>query len=161
MSSLHRASLSVTSHTHTKSLSFFFFIIPGLPCLPYPSNFVCSLFVLDQQVPFTVPVHSEMCGIQWKMFGLSGSIAGKETDSVAFGSCHLSIAPLLVVQLHFHPSPFHSCILSGSSLCGSYHAIAAPCELMCAAALLCLRNTHFLNHSLPLGLTIFSASLLQ
>lgn len=113
------------THTH-KVIEFFFLIIPDLPCLPYPSNFVCSLFVLDQQVPFTVPVHSEMCGIPWKMFCLSGSIAGKETDFVAFSSCHLSIAPLLVMQLHFHPSPFHTCILSGSSLCGSYHAIATP-----------------------------------
>lgn len=117
----------VLHHTHThKVIEFFFLIIPNLPCLPYPSNFVCSLFVLDQQVPFTVPVHSEMCGIPWKMFGISRSIAGKETDFVAFSSCHLSIAPLLVMQLHFHPSPFHTCILSGSSLCGSYHAIATP-----------------------------------
>lgn len=114
------------THTHTKSLSFFFLFIQDLPCLSYPSNFVCSLFVLDQKVAFTVPIHSEMCGIQWKMFGLSGSIGGKETDSVAFGSCHLSIAPLLVVWLHFHPSCFRTCILSGSNLCGSYHAIATP-----------------------------------
>lgn len=114
-----------------------------------------------QQIPFTFPIHSEISGIQWKMFSLWGAITLKKTDSVSFSSYQLSITPLLVVRLHLHPSPFHTWILSGSSLCGPYACSCNSHEFMFAAALLCLRNTLSLKYPLSLGLTTFSASLMQ
>jgi hypothetical protein len=76
----------------------------------------------------------------WRLPDLLGVTSVKKTDSFFLRNHQIPLSPQLGVRLHAHfslPSPIHTGLLSGLTLCRSCPCCHSQCVFICAVTLLC------------------------